>query len=474
MNLRILSVISLIAASLAASTIAQENGDLAEFRRLHDELRVQMSDNLDQAVVFLESKIKAKPDSEDLNVLRQSLASRLAAEGKFQSANEQLEKLLDFQLQHSQQVRNQYGAWMTIQSMREVSRESGNTDALDRSIDHAFSKLAEADADLMPRSQLAVLKARNLADDDQSDAAKTLVADFLTKLQQASESNEATDQNMLAYVGMLRSLTSDDADNDLWLDDSIKQIDLATTEAIKRFPKSLALQSSYAETALLKITRWNQDDPDATNKNIDTALAALEPFIDGNAVVRAMAKRIELYKTQIASAKPKESLIGKPAPPWDIDRWVNTIAMQRDDLKGKVVMLDFWAMWCGPCIATFPHLRQWREEFGDQDFEIVGVTTYYNFDWDEEKNRAKRSTDDVPSDQECQTIAAFLEHHQLKHPVIVTPEDSKMSSQYGVRGIPHVVLIDKKGIVQLVKTGAGEATAKEIHAKIKALLDQPN
>ena len=54
--------------------------------------------------------------------------------------------------------------------------------------------------------------------------------------------------------------------------------------------------------------------------------------------------------------------------------------------------------------------------------------------------------------------------------MMVTPKQSKMSDEYGVRGIPHVVLIDREGVVQLVKTGAGESTAKEIHAKIKELI----
>ena len=58
----------------------------------------------------------------------------------------------------------------------------------------------------------------------------------------------------------------------------------------------------------------------------------------------------------------------------------------------------------------------------------------------------------------------------MEHPVIVCPKDSEMSSKYGARGIPHVVLIDQEGTVQLVKTGSGEETAKAIHAKIKELL----
>ena len=45
-----------------------------------------------------------------------------------------------------------------------------------------------------------------------------------------------------------------------------------------------------------------------------------------------------------------------------------------------------------------------------------------------------------------------------------------MSSEYGVRGIPHVVVVDREGTVQLIRTGAGEQTAKEIYAKIKELL----
>ena len=134
------------------------------------------------------------------------------------------------------------------------------------------------------------------------------------------------------------------------------------------------------------------------------------------------------------------------------------------------MLIDFWAMWCGPCIATFPHLREWREEFGDQGFEIVGVTQYYNFVWDDLNQRASQSENPIEPGDERETLAKFLDHHQLKHPVFVTPEKSSMGSEYGVRGIPHVVLVDRQGVVQLIRTGAGEETAKEVHEKIRELV----
>ncbi len=105
---------------------AQESADLDAFRKLHNELRQRMDDDLADATEYLESQIAASPDSADLNVLRHSLASRLIEERNFNEANKQFAKLLDFQIEHVDETENQFGIWMTIQSMQEIADRSGS------------------------------------------------------------------------------------------------------------------------------------------------------------------------------------------------------------------------------------------------------------------------------------------------------------------------------------------------------------
>ncbi|WP_182868210.1 TlpA family protein disulfide reductase [Rhodopirellula sp. JC639] len=453
---------------------AQDAG-LDAFRKLHGELRERMETDLQDAVTFLDSKIAENPDSEDHHVLRHSLASRFADQEDYREATAQFRKLLDFYLKHADESRNLFGSWMTIQSIRDVAEKSGNDDTLRSAVDDALDAFQDAPADsdfdlLMPLAQLTVLKAQLMVESGQTDAATDLIEAQVERLRNINDSDDANEASMVAYVRVLRELAGDERGNDPWRDECIERLDEAVKAAVEKHPDSLALQNDFAETQLMMISQWRQDDPEATGKRIDDVTPTLARFALTNQLVQAALRRIELYRQRMAAAKPVASLVGKPAPDWDVDAWVNVIEIDPEAMKGKVVLLDFWAMWCGPCIATFPHLRQWRAEFADRGFEIVGVTQYYNFQWDEQAKRASHASEDVTPAQERRTIASFLEHHDLKHPVFVTPEGSDMSGDFGVRGIPHVVLIDRQGVVQLVKTGAGKATADEIHAKIDELL----
>lgn len=183
-------------------------------------------------------------------------------------------------------------------------------------------------------------------------------------------------------------------------------------------------------------------------------------------------------KKEEKKADPQQELVGKPAPDFVMPEFaLNGKPARLADLKGKVILIDFWAVWCGPCIATFPHLIEWNKEFKDKGLEIVGLTTYYErYGFDKDAGKLKAMAKDnllKPMDEQAM-LKDFVAHHKLGHLIEALPREEwkTFGAAYHVKGIPTAVLIDRKGVVRMVKVGSGKANAEALEAEIKKLLDE--
>lgn len=151
-------------------------------------------------------------------------------------------------------------------------------------------------------------------------------------------------------------------------------------------------------------------------------------------------------------------MLGNPAPELaDVDRWFPGERKTLADLRGKVVVLDFWATWCGPCYAAFPLLSRWSQEFEKDGLVVLGVTRYYGTAGGEQ----------VTEPQEIEFLEKFKKEQNLPYDFVVGKERLNQIT-YGAVSLPTTIIIDRKGIIRYAEIGAGKEP--EIQKTIEKLL----
>ena len=163
-----------------------------------------------------------------------------------------------------------------------------------------------------------------------------------------------------------------------------------------------------------------------------------------------------------AALKSLESTGRNPAPELVVAEWMDQEPVKLADLRGTVVLLDFWYEWCGPCRAAFPTLKGWSKKYRDKKLVVLGLTELQG-----QINGTKMT---VP--EELEFLRKFKQQNDLPYGFAIG--DSRANQRlYGVSAYPTAVLIDRHGVVRHISIGYSQQEMSELQAMIEKLLKEP-
>ena len=111
------------------------------------------------------------------------------------------------------------------------------------------------------------------------------------------------------------------------------------------------------------------------------------------------------------------------------------------DYRGKVVLLDFWATWCAPCLEEIPHFVEMQQKYGPQGMQVIGISM----------------------DDNAKPVQAFYQQQKMNYPVAIG--DAKLAERYGgVLGLPVTFVIDREG--RIAKKFVGATDTKVIEQEV--------
>jgi len=146
----------------------------------------------------------------------------------------------------------------------------------------------------------------------------------------------------------------------------------------------------------------------------------------------------------------------------EAEEWIDQKPVTLADLRGQVVLLDFWESWCAPCRATFPRLQKWHESYSPRGLVIIGVTNF----------EGQKEGKELTTAEEVAYLRDFKKKFHMPYGFAVA-DSSVNDTNYGVNSIPTTFLIDRNGVLRFISTGSGDEEIAALGRMIEKLISEP-
>lgn len=179
------------------------------------------------------------------------------------------------------------------------------------------------------------------------------------------------------------------------------------------------------------------------------------------------AQLLERIASMLAADAAQAALIGQLAPEI-VFVWATQDDLKRlSDLRGRVVVIDFWATWCGPCVSSFPQVRELTAHYANAPVTVLGVTSLQGRVMGLEQGTV--DTRDNPA-REMALMHNYIKERDITWPIAFS-EQSVFNPDFAVQGIPYVAIVAPDGTVRHAGLHPGSPLAEKTE-KIDAILTE--